>query len=128
MLDQFEQWLSTHNAEMDRTELVLALRQCDGENLQCVLAVRQEFFLSAGRIFDLLEIGLNDQRNLQLLDLVPDNHALEVLKMFGRAYKRLPSRQDQFTTKHEAFLARAIRELQTDGRIVCVRLSLASPK
>ena len=124
VLDQFEQWLSTHAADMARTELARGLRQCDGENLQCLLTVRQEFFLTAGRLFDVLEIGLNDQRNLQLLDLISESHALEILRMFGRAYKRLPARHDDLTPKQATFLARAIRELQKDGRVVCVRLSL----
>jgi eukaryotic-like serine/threonine-protein kinase len=124
VLDQFEQWLSAHAADMGRTELALALRQCDGENLQCLLAVRQEFFLSAGRLFDLLELGLSDQHNLQLLDLISEAHALEVLRMFGWAYGRLPARHDDITPRQETFLARAIGELQTEGRVVCVRLSL----
>jgi hypothetical protein len=41
VLDQFEQWLHAKRAE-DNTQLVQALRQCDGERLQCIVLVRDD--------------------------------------------------------------------------------------
>ena len=41
VLDQFEQWLFARRAEED-TELIAALRQCDGEHVQAVALVRDE--------------------------------------------------------------------------------------
>ena len=43
VLDQFEQWLHAHRAEQE-TELVAALRQCDGGTLQAVVMVRDDCF------------------------------------------------------------------------------------
>src|ERR1700689_3650680 len=39
VLDQFEQWLHA-NKEEPSTELVQALRQCDGSRVQCIIMVR----------------------------------------------------------------------------------------
>ncbi len=48
VIDQFEQWL--HGKEDYRsTELTTALRQCDGDQIRCLLMVRDDFWrLSAG--------------------------------------------------------------------------------
>src|SRR5262249_7344251 len=42
VLDQFEQWLHV-NRNGEDTELVQALRQCDGGRLQCIVMVRDDF-------------------------------------------------------------------------------------
>jgi hypothetical protein len=47
VLDQFEQWLFGRRGEVN-TELVAALRQCDGEHLQAVVMVRDDFWPPAG--------------------------------------------------------------------------------
>ena len=55
VLDQFEQWLFAKRGE-ENTELVAALRQCDGEHLQAVVMVRDDFWLAASRFMRDLEI------------------------------------------------------------------------
>ena len=57
VLDQFEQWLHAKRGE-ENTELVAALRQCDGEHLQAVVMVRDDFWLAATRFMRDLEIRL----------------------------------------------------------------------
>ena len=42
VIDQFEQWLFARRAEAE-PELVSALRQCDGEHLQAIMMVRDDF-------------------------------------------------------------------------------------
>jgi serine/threonine protein kinase len=44
ILDQFEQWLHAQRGKFDGV-LVRALRQCDGEHLQCIVMVRDDFWL-----------------------------------------------------------------------------------
>ncbi|MBN1852152.1 MAG: serine/threonine-protein kinase, partial [Pirellulales bacterium] len=44
VIDQFEQWLHGRT-EADRRILVQALRHCDGSRLQCLLLVRDDFWL-----------------------------------------------------------------------------------
>ena len=48
VLDQFEQWLHAKKEETN-TELVQALRQCDGGRVQCVVMVRDDFWLAVSR-------------------------------------------------------------------------------
>ena len=57
VLDQFEQWLHAKRGE-ENTELVAALRQCDGEHVQAVVMVRDDFWLAASRFMGDLEIDL----------------------------------------------------------------------
>src|SRR5262249_39048054 len=55
ILDQFEQWLHAKREEQN-TELVQALRQCDGERVQCIVLVRDDFWMAATRFMDELEV------------------------------------------------------------------------
>ena len=54
VLDQFEQWLHAKKEE-ENTELVQALRQCDGGRVQCVVMVRDDFWLAVSRFLKELE-------------------------------------------------------------------------
>ncbi len=68
VLDQFEQWLFAKRGETD-TELVAALRHCDGVHLQAVVMVRDDFWLAASRFMRDLEIRLVEGENSALTDL-----------------------------------------------------------
>src|SRR5439155_24753155 len=57
ILDQFEQWLHAKKEE-ENTELVQALRQCDGSRVQGVVLVRDDFWMAATRFMRELEIRL----------------------------------------------------------------------
>ena len=48
VLDQFEQWLQSHAADVDG-ELVRALRQCDGLGCQALILVRDDFWMATTR-------------------------------------------------------------------------------
>ena len=73
VLDQFEQWLHAKRGE-ENTELVAALRQCDGEHVQAVVMVRDDFWLAASRFMRDLEIRLVEAENW-LVDLFDVDHA-----------------------------------------------------
>src|SRR5262249_33187188 len=45
VLDQFEQWLHVKK-EAQNDELVDALRQCDGARVQCLILVRDDFWMA----------------------------------------------------------------------------------
>jgi hypothetical protein len=59
VIDQFEQWLHARPEEQ-WAELVDALRQCDGEHVQCLLMIRDDFWMGATRILRELEVRLVD--------------------------------------------------------------------
>jgi serine/threonine protein kinase/formylglycine-generating enzyme required for sulfatase activity len=123
ILDQFEQWLFARRGEQD-TELVAALRQCDGERVQAIVLVRDDFWLAASRFMRDLEIDLEPHANIALVDLFDLQHARKVLTAFGRAYGKLPDRDRDQTREQDSFLNQAVTGLAQDGRIISVRLAL----
>jgi serine/threonine protein kinase/formylglycine-generating enzyme required for sulfatase activity/HEPN domain-containing protein len=89
VLDQFEQWLHAKRQE-ENTELVQALRHCDGERLQCIVMVRDDFWMAATRFMRDLEARVVEAHNAAAVDLFPMHHAEKVLTAYGRAFGALP--------------------------------------
>ena len=123
VLDQFEQWLHARRNE-DNAELVQALRQCDGGRVQCVVMVRDDFWLVVSRFMKAMEIEILEGRNSALVDLFDAIHARKVLAAFGRAYGRLPDNLGQCSKEQDAFLDHAVAGLAQEGRVISVRLAL----
>ena len=123
VIDQFEQWLHARRSE-ENTELVTALRQCDGEHLQVVVMVRDDFWLAVNRFMAELDAELIPGQNIALVDLFSQRHAKKVLTLFGQAYGLLPERGDDLSKDQDDFLDQAISGLSHDGKIVPVRLAL----
>jgi serine/threonine protein kinase/formylglycine-generating enzyme required for sulfatase activity len=123
VLDQFEQWLHARRNE-ENTELVGALRQCDGGRVQCVVLVRDDFWMAVSRFMAALEIELVQGHNLGLVDLFDPLHARKVLAEFGRAYGRLPDNPGGCTREQEAFLKQAVSGLAQEGKVISARLAL----
>src|SRR5262249_58635854 len=106
------------------TELVQALRHCDGGRVQCVVMVRDDFWLAVSRFMDNVEVELVQGRNMALVDLFDLLHARKVLAAFGRAYGRLTDNLGQCTKEQHAFLDQAVAGLADDGKVISVRLAL----
>src|SRR5262249_29022262 len=120
VLDQFEQWLHAKRSEQ-YTELVGALRQCDGEHVQCLVLVRDDFGMAATRFMNDLEIRIVEGHNFATMDLFDPGHARKVLGEFGRAFGRLPAEP---AAEQERFLDSAVADLAQDGKVISVRLAL----
>jgi len=121
VLDQFEQWLHARRDEAN-AELVQALRQCDAEHLQCLILVRDDFWMAITRFMRELEVPLLEGQNSAAVDLFDAQHASRVLAAFGRAFGALPEgcpKQEQ-----ERFLNQAVAGLIENGKVVSVRLAL----
>jgi hypothetical protein len=123
LLDQFEQWLHARRGQ-ENTELVQALRQCDSGRVQCLVLVRDDFWLAVSRFMADLEVELLQGHNTALVDLFDPRHARKVLAAFGRAYGALPEAADAQTKEQEAFLDQAVAGLAQEGKVVSVRLAL----
>src|SRR4051794_32112032 len=123
VLDQFEQWLHAKKEEQN-TELVQALRQCDGGRVQCVVMVRDDFWLAVSRFLRDLEIRLVEGQNSALVDLFPLRHAEKVLAAFGRAFGVLPDGSTDASKEQKQFLEQAVSGLAQEGKVICVRLAL----
>jgi formylglycine-generating enzyme required for sulfatase activity len=122
ILDQFEQWLHAKGAGAN-TELVQALRHCDGARLQCIVMVRDDFWLAVSRFMKATEVEI-EGRNSALVDLFDLLHARKVLAEFGRAFGRLPDKLGTCTKEQEAFLDQAVSGLAQEGKVISVRLAL----
>jgi serine/threonine protein kinase/formylglycine-generating enzyme required for sulfatase activity len=120
LIDQFEQWLHAHPTVAD-AELTSALRQCDGRHVQCVLMVRDDFWMSVTRLTRELEAPLLEGQNSAAADLFDLRHARKVLAGYGRAFGALA---EKTTAEQERFLDRAVAELAQEGKVVPVRLAL----
>jgi formylglycine-generating enzyme required for sulfatase activity/tetratricopeptide (TPR) repeat protein len=123
VIDQFEQWLLARRGEED-SELIAALRQCDGEHVQAIVMVRDDFWMAATRFMRDLEIDLVPDQNIAAVDLFDLRHARKVLTAFGRAYGALGERKADFSRDQESFLDQVIAGLAQDFKIVSVRLAL----
>lgn len=123
VLDQFEQWLFS-GPNFEQSELVDALRHCDGEHVQALVLVRDDFWLAASRFLRALEIHMIEGENAALVDLFTPHHARAVLRALGRAYGALPANSEDFTQGQAAFVEQAVAGLTQDGKVVPVRLAV----
>jgi hypothetical protein len=124
VLDQFEQWLHVRRRDQD-PELARALSQCDGEHVQALIMVRDDFWVALSRFMGELGVDILQGRNAALVDLFDLIHARKVLAEFGRAYRRLPEDHRAFTKDQENFLTQTTNGLaQDDGRVSPVRLAV----
>ena len=123
VLDQFEQWLHAHRADQD-SDLVNALRQCDGGTLQAVLMVRDDFAMAAARFMDSLDIPIVQGLNFATVDLFDVDHAQKVLIKFGQAFSKLPAQLNLLSVKEREFVSSVANGLANDGKVVSVRLAL----
>jgi serine/threonine protein kinase/formylglycine-generating enzyme required for sulfatase activity/energy-coupling factor transporter ATP-binding protein EcfA2 len=123
VLDQFEQWLHAKKEE-ENTDLVQALRQCDGGRVQCIVMVRDDFWMAATRFMRLLEIRLLEGQNSAAVDLFDLDHARKVLAAFGRAFGKLPENPGETSKEQKDFLKQAVSGLAQEGKVISVRLAL----
>jgi serine/threonine protein kinase/formylglycine-generating enzyme required for sulfatase activity len=121
VLDQFEQWLHSKRND-ENTELVNALRQCEGGRLQCVVMVRDDFWLAVSRFMQDLEIRVLEGENSRLVDLFDSRHAKKVLIAFGRAFGALPD--GSIDNEQNTFIDQAIVGLSQEAKVISVRLAL----
>ena len=123
VLDQFEQWLHAKKEE-ENTDLVRALRQCDGGRVQCIVMVRDDFWMAATRFLRELEVRLEEAQNSAAVDLFPIRHAEKVLAAFGRAFGALPDNLSEVDKEQKTFLTQSVAGLAEEGKVICVRLAL----
>ena len=124
VVDQFEQWLHANPSTEDRLELVQAFRQCDGQHLQAIFLIRDDFWLGISQFMDDLEVEMSPRKNCMFLDLFDHRHARKVLGKFGRAYGALPPPPESLPTHSERFIKKAVEDLSVEEKVAPVRLAL----
>ena len=123
VLDQFEQWLHSRPKE-DAGELVRALRQCDGIHLQCIITIRDDFWMAVTNFMHELEVRLVPENNLAAVDLFSIRHSKKVMTAIGRAYGILPPSPQEISSEHVSFISKAVAELATNDKVIPVQLAL----
>ena len=71
-----------------------------------------------------LEIDLVSRRNVALVDLFDEQHAIRVLAAFGRAFEKLPESFPGTSSDQLDFLREAVTGLAEGGKVIPVRLAL----
>ena len=122
VLDQFEQWLSSHQ-KYESSELVHALRHCDGRSLFCILLVRDDFWFAASRFVEAIGTKWNEDENVQRIDLFDVSHAEHVLFQIGRAMGKLPENRDDLNLGQAKFLQTAVSEISRNAAVISVHLT-----
>lgn len=122
VIDQFEQFLHG-NSPQQLEELALALRHCDGPQVQALLVVRDDFWLSLKRFLQRVEVPVIDGVNGLLVDLFDTAHTEKTLITLGRSHDRLPAK-GELTTLQQSFISEALRYLAPDGRAIPVHLAV----
>jgi hypothetical protein len=123
VIDQFEQWLVARD-RYDTEELTDALRQCDGESVQAILTVRDDFWLAVSRFLKCLDIPIVERENSALVDLFEIDHAEKVLGLFGQAYGRLDQDPTRWSQANRDFIRETVEGLARNRKVVSVRLAL----
>ena len=127
VLDQFEQWLYG-NQNHEQQELTNALRQCDGKNINCILLIRDDFWMSTSQFMKCLEIPVREGLNSLVLPMFDRRHARKVLVAFGRSFDRLPvgadDQGDRLASTQRKFIRDAVDSLAVDSKVNCVHLSV----
>ena len=94
------------------------------QHVQCVVMVRDDFWLAVSRFMESPRSRLVEGRELAAIDLFDPRHARKVLAAFRDAYGNLPDRTAEISREQNAFLDQAITELAQDGKVISVRLAL----
>ncbi|MCA9216417.1 MAG: SUMF1/EgtB/PvdO family nonheme iron enzyme [Planctomycetales bacterium] len=119
-IDQFEQWFANARSE---SQIKSALRQCDGQSVQCVLMLRDEYWMAATRFMNELDIPLRND-NCRAIDLFDLEHSKRVLVSFGTAYGRFETAPELDSSARE-FIDQSVTELSdSDGRVLPVKLAV----
>ena len=123
VLDQFEQWLHARRSEPN-TELVAALRQCDGGRIQAVVLVRDDFWLAASRFMGDLEIRPGRRREHRPRRSVRSAPCPESAGGLRAGLRNL-ARKDEGSHQGPGQLPGSSDfGLTQDGKIISVRLAL----
>ena len=122
VIDQFEQWLHS-NPELIDQNLIVALRQCDGGNLSCILMVRDDFWMSATQFMAQLDLKVQEGVNALGIPLFDRKHARRVLTAYGQANEAF---ENELTKEQTRFVSSAVAEMSNNGRVIPIHLALFS--
>ena len=93
--------------------------------MQCLVLVRDDFYVAVNRFFQQLEVPILEGHNYSLVDLFDrDRPFRKVLIAFGRAHAKLPESSTTLTAEQQVFLSDSVAGLAQEGKVISVRLAL----
>jgi serine/threonine protein kinase/formylglycine-generating enzyme required for sulfatase activity len=123
VLDQFEQWLFAEK-NFAKASLTDALLQCDGTNVQAIVMVREDFWISVSRFLRELDVPIVERETSAMVDLFDLDHAAKVLGFFGKAYGKLPDSTKDWSPDQNEFVRQATQGLSDDDKVISVQIAL----
>lgn len=123
VLDQLEQWLLSDGCSLD-SQLVDALRQCDGHHVQVIAVVRDEFWSPVTRLLHALDMQLLDGTNAMSLGPFDASHVENVLSAFATAKGRFDSGDASRASAHATFIQAAATQLCRSGPVLPIQVTL----
>ena len=123
LFDQFDNWAGSASTSQ-LAELAAALRHCDGESLQAMLIVRDDFWTSATEFMRLVECGVEQWKNVRSIELLDRHHARRLLEAAGRGFGSLPPNPETLNVEQAGFISQAIDEMSTKGRVLPIQLAM----
>ncbi len=123
LLDQFDAWASPATTD-ELQALAAALRHCDGEALQTLIVIRDDYWVPTTEFLHLVECGVEQWKNARAVELIDRHHARRLLESVGRSYGSLPALPEPLDQQQTEFLDRAIEQMVLKGRIVPIQLAM----
>lgn len=123
IVDQFEQWLHGNSMVRD-SDMVAALRQCDGKSIQVLVTIRDDFWMAMGQLMEEIDVDLLLSQNASAIDLFEESHARKVLVEFGRALGKFTPGDGDLSPEQIDFLHAALSDMAMDGKYIPVQLAL----
>ena len=106
-------------------ELVQALRQCDGGRVQCVVMVRDDFWLAVSRFFK--RVGGRTRPRPEPCpgrSVRPATTPGKCWRLLGGPSANFPRSPAKPARSRREFLNQAVSGLAQEGKVICVRLAL----
>lgn len=123
ILDQFDTWARSATAAQ-LSHCAAALRQCDGEQLQSLLVIGDDFWMQAVDFMHEVQCAVEQWKNVRAIELLDRHFARQLLVAIGRAYGALPPAPVMLSDAQEKFIDQAIDEMTCKGRLVPIQLAL----
>ena len=101
-----------------------ALRQCDGGRVQCIVMVRDDFWMAATRFMRELEIRLVQGQNSAAVDLFDLGPRRESVGRIRSCVWRTSGERQRCEQGTKGVLEQAVSGLAQDGKVISVRLAL----
>ena len=117
VLDQFEQWLHAKKEEQN-TELVQALRQCDGGRVQCIVMVRDDFWLAAAGFCGTGDSTRRRAEHVRWSISSTSTTPERCWRRLGGPSANFPKSTGETSKEQKEFLNQAVSGLAQEGKVI----------